>query len=97
MSHVPYFNTSIQISVHVLCEVHSLQAVMVHTNETMRLRYFVDLLMANSRPVMLVGNAGCGKTVLINDKLNSFNKEEMLVTMLPLNYYTSSLMLQQVL
>ncbi len=69
---------------------------MVHTNETMRLRYFVDLLMANRRPVMLVGNAGCGKTVLINDKLNSFDKEETLVTMLPLNYYTSSLMLQQV-
>ena len=68
----------------------------MHTNETMRLRYFVDLLMANRRPVMLVGNAGCGKTVLINDKLNALNKDETLVTMLPLNYYTTSLMLQQV-
>ncbi len=46
-----------------------LQAVMVPTTETVRFRYFVDLLMGNQRPVMLVGNAGCGKTVLVTDKL----------------------------
>ena len=68
----------------------------MHTSETVRLRYFIDLLMANRRPVMLVGNAGCGKTVLINDKLNGLNQDENLVTVLPLNYYTTSLMLQQV-
>ena len=65
------------------------------TPETVRLRYFLDLLMAKRRPVMLVGNAGCGKTVLINDKLNALG-EETLVTTIPLNYYTNSLMLQQV-
>lgn len=43
--------------------------MLVHTNETVRFRYFLDLLMENRRPVMLVSNAGCGKTVLINDKL----------------------------
>jgi len=47
------------------------QAMLVHTSETMRFRYFIDLLMEHRRPVMLVGNAGCGKTVLINDKLSS--------------------------
>ena len=51
--------------------VYLTQAVLVHTAETVRFRYFVDLLMENRRPVMLVGNAGCGKTVLINDKLSS--------------------------
>ena len=50
---------------------HVLQAMLVHTAETVRFRYFIDLLMENRRPVMLVGNAGCGKTVLINDKLSS--------------------------
>jgi dynein heavy chain len=44
---------------------------MVHTSETMRYRYFLDLLMARSRPVMLVGAAGSGKTVLLQDKLSS--------------------------
>ena len=52
--------------------------------------------MANRRPVMLVGNAGSGKTVLINNKLSSLDGDETLVTTIPLNYYTNSLMLQQV-
>ena len=45
------------------------QAVLVHSSETVRFRYFVDLLMEHRRPVMLVGSAGSGKTILINDKL----------------------------
>ena len=70
--------------------------MLVHTLETVRYRYFLDLLITNGRPVMLVGNAGCGKTVLINDKLNSLD-ENMMVTMIPFNYYTTSLMLQHVM
>ena len=66
------------------------------TPETVCFRYFLDLLMANRRPVMLVGNAGSGKTVLINNKLASLDGDETLVTTIPLNYYTNSLMLQQV-
>ena len=73
-----------------------LQAVLVHTAETVRLRYFMDLLMANRRPLMLVGGAGCGKTVLVNDKLNSM-REECLVTTIPFNHYTTSMMLQGVM
>ena len=45
---------------------------------------------------MLVGGAGCGKTVLVNDKLLSLG-DNMMVTMIPFNYYTTSLMLQQVM
>lgn len=45
------------------------QAVLVPTAETVRIRYFLDLLMKNKHPVMLVGSAGCGKTVLVNEKL----------------------------
>ena len=44
--------------------------MLVHTSETVRFRYFVDLLMEHRRPVMLVGSAGSGKTILINDKLS---------------------------
>ena len=73
-----------------------LQAVLVHTAETVRLRYFMNLLMANRRPLMLVGGAGCGKTVLVNDKLNSM-REECLVTTIPFNHYTTSMMLQGVM
>lgn len=45
---------------------------------------------------MLVGGAGTGKTVLINDRLNSLS-EDYIVTNVPFNFYTTSEMLQQVL
>lgn len=45
---------------------------------------------------MLVGNAGTGKTVLMQDKLNSLT-EEFLVANVPFNFYTTSDMLQRIL
>ncbi|KAI8492612.1 Dynein heavy chain 9, axonemal [Branchiostoma belcheri] len=73
-----------------------LQAVLVHTAETTRIRYFMDMLMVNRRPVMLVGNAGLGKSVLVGDKLNSLS-EDYMVANVPFNFYTTSAMLQTVL
>ena len=70
--------------------------MLVHTSETVRLRYFLDPLLANGRPVMLVGGAGCGKTVLVNEKLSSM-REDYLITTIPFNHYTTSLMLQGVM
>ncbi|NXP09467.1 DYH17 protein, partial [Thinocorus orbignyianus] len=74
-----------------------LQASMVHTAETIRLRYFMDLLMEKQRPVMLVGNAGTGKSVLMRDKLEALSTDEYLVQSVPFNFYTTSDMLQAVL
>ena len=73
------------------------QAVLVHTAETTRVRFFMDLLMENRRPVMLVGNAGTGKTVLVGDKFASMDPDLFMITNVPFNYYTTSLMLQGVL
>lgn len=42
---------------------------------------------------MLVGNAGVGKTALVRNKLDCL-PESYMTTKVPLNYYTSSLMLQ---
>ncbi|XP_055971730.1 dynein axonemal heavy chain 17 [Sorex fumeus] len=74
-----------------------LQASLVHTTETIRIRYFMDLLMEKAWPVMLVGNAGTGKSVLMGDKLSSLNPDEYLVQAVPFNFYTTSAMLQGVL
>lgn len=70
------------------------QASLVHTTETIRIRYFMDLLMAKSWPVMLVGNAGTGKSVLMGDKLESLSTDDYLVQAVPFNFYTTSAMLQ---
>ncbi|NXK40473.1 DYH17 protein, partial [Piprites chloris] len=74
-----------------------LQAAMVHTTETIRLRYFLDLLIEKQQPVMLVGNAGTGKSVLMWDKLEALGTDEYLLQSVPLNFYTTSAMLQAVL
>lgn len=73
-----------------------LQAALVHTAETTRIRFFLDLLTAKRRPVMLVGAAGTGKTVLIGDKLSNIS-EDYMVANVPFNFYTTSEMLQSVL
>ncbi|KAM3873375.1 dynein axonemal heavy chain 11 [Diretmus argenteus] len=73
-----------------------LQSVLVHTAETMRLTYFMDLLLERGQPMMLVGNAGVGKTALIRNKLDCL-PESYMTTKVPFNYYTTSLMLQMVL
>lgn len=71
-----------------------LQASMVHTTETIRIRYFMDLLMAKKWPVMLVGNAGTGKSVMMVDKLETLNMDDYIVQSVPFNFYTTSAMLQ---
>lgn len=48
-----------------------LQATLVHTPETTRIKYFLDSFVRNSKPIMLVGFAGVGKTVLVQEKLKS--------------------------
>uniref|UniRef100_A0A672ZPD5 Dynein, axonemal, heavy chain 11 n=1 Tax=Sphaeramia orbicularis TaxID=375764 RepID=A0A672ZPD5_9TELE len=73
-----------------------LQAVLVHTAETVRLRYFMDLLLERRQPVMLVGNAGVGKSALVRNKLDCL-PESYMTTKVPFNYYTTSLMLQMIL
>ncbi|XP_059180294.1 dynein axonemal heavy chain 9-like [Centropristis striata] len=74
-----------------------LQACVVHTTETIRVRYFMDRLLEHRRPVMLVGNAGTGKSVLVGDKLGLLDAEKYLIKNVPFNYYTTSAMLQAVL
>lgn len=49
----------------------------------------MDLLMAKRTPVMLIGGAGSGKSVIVADKLTSL-PESYSVANLPFNYYTTS-------
>lgn len=74
--------------------VFHVQACLVHTTETIRVRYFMDRLLEHRRPVMLVGNAGTGKSVLVGDKLGSLDQEKYMIKNVPFNYYTTSAMLQ---
>lgn len=56
----------------------------------------MDILMAQRRPVMLVGTAGSGKSVIVIDKLEAL-PDNYQITNVALNFYTTSEMLQRVL
>ena len=90
-------NTELTSNFKIVTSLSCSQAVLVHTQETIRVRYFMDLLMENRRPIMLVGSAGTGKTVLVGDKFAAMDPDNMMVTNVPFNYYTTSAMLQAVL
>lgn len=45
---------------------------------------------------MLVGGAGCGKTVLVNDILATM-RDKYIISTIPFNHYTTSLVLQGVM
>ncbi|XP_058455827.1 dynein beta chain, ciliary-like isoform X2 [Malaya genurostris] len=73
-----------------------LQSILVPTAETTRLRWFMDILIEAKHPVMLIGGAGSGKSVIVADKLNNLSYNYA-VTNVPFNFYTTSEMLQRVL
>lgn len=55
----------------------------------MRLRFFMDLLIKKRVPIMLVGGAGSGKSVIMADKLASLS-DNYNIANVPFNFYTTS-------
>lgn len=53
--------------------------------------------MEKRLPVMLVGGAGSGKSVIVSNMLGSLSTENYEITNVPFNFYTTSEMLQKVL
>ena len=52
-----------------------LQACLVHNAETIRVKYFIDMLVECKFPLMLIGLAGSGKTLMLNDALGHLDEE----------------------
>lgn len=72
----------------------NLQSTLVPTATNVCLRWFLDTLIDSTLPIMFVGSTGSGKTVTINDKLTNLS-DSYVVAHIPLNYYTTSEMLQK--
>lgn len=56
----------------------------------------MDMLLSVKVPIMLIGSAGTGKSVIVNDKLSSLS-DNYLICNVPFNFYTTSDMLQRIL
>ena len=73
-----------------------LQACLVHNSETIRIKFFLDILVKVRFPCMLIGAAGCGKTLLMSEILNQLG-DEYNITTVPFNFYYSAEMTQRIL
>ena len=78
---------------HAPEDAYLVTKVFVPTVDTVSLSFVVDLLVARQKPVLLVGTAGTGKTVTVNNYLHSMG-ENMLYCNINLNYYTDAKSLQ---
>lgn len=58
---------------------------MIQTNETIRLSFWLEALVKNGVSVMFVGLAGTGKSVIITNRLDKFNKDNFLISTNSLN------------
>lgn len=56
----------------------------------------MDVLLQNKHPIMLIGLAGSGKSVIVADKMNAL-PDRFMVTNIAFNFYTTSQMLQDIL
>ena len=73
-----------------------LQASLVHNSETIRIKFFLDILVKVKFPCMLIGAAGSGKTLLMNEILNQMG-DEYNIANVPFNFYYSAENTQRIL
>lgn len=74
-----------------------LAAALVPTAETVRLRFWMDLLINSNVPVLLAGYPGTGKTALMLNALKALPEEDWQVAQTAFNHYTIHHMIQGVL
>ncbi len=55
------------------------------------------MLVKLGKPVMVVGGAGTGKSVLLQDMFSHLSSDVYMVKNISFNFYTTSLMLQDIL
>ncbi|KAL3909005.1 MAG: hypothetical protein SGPRY_009579 [Prymnesium sp.] len=62
--------------------------IMVPTLDTTRIMYLSDMMLQLKKPVMLVGNAGSAKTVILNSLLRSLDDEKWMFYNISFNSFT---------
>jgi dynein heavy chain len=68
--------------------------VTVPTPETASTSHWMEMLVAQGNPIMLVGNAGCGKTALVNGLLSQQDPTVRMSATVAFNFYTNANLLQ---
>ena len=71
--------------------------ITVPTPETVSNSYFIEAFIRISKPVLLIGNAGCGKTQLCKGILSKLDPEQFCNMIINFNFYTDSSLLQVIM
>ena len=71
--------------------------ITVPTPETVSNSYFIEAFIRIGRPVLLIGNAGCGKTQLCKGILSKLDPEQFCNMIINFNFYTDSSLLQVIM
>lgn len=74
-----------------------LDSVFVPTAETVSMMHVKTALLRVHQPVLVIGQAGCGKTQLCKAALASLDPEVFVHSNANFNFYTDSALLQQLL
>ncbi|KAK0146252.1 Dynein heavy chain 17, axonemal [Merluccius polli] len=94
---LPKFVLHPELQLQVSYFRRTFKTTLVHTTETIRLCYFMNMLIAQKRPIMLVGNTATGKSVLMAEMLGTLPTDQYMIQSIPFNYCTTSAMLQAIL
>ena len=73
-----------------------LQACLVHNGETIRMKFFLEIFIHSGSAMMLIGLAGSGKTLMLNEKLAEIG-EDTIIENVPFNFYYSAELTQKIL
>lgn len=74
-----------------------MNSITVPTPETVSNSYFIEALIKIGKPVLLIGNAGCGKTQLCKGILGKQDSEQFCNMVINFNFYTDSSSLQVIM
>lgn len=93
---VPWRDMVLQeLSVYSADPATPLGRVFVPQLTSCRVTYFMDMLLRSGCPTLVVGPAGCGKTVAIQSKLDEFKDERYMSIEINLNYFSDSKLVQE--
>ena len=91
----PFKNSSWFYTVEYDSTETNMQSVTVPTPETASIAHWIEKLVLNSKPTMLVGPAGCGKTQMVRGLVSKFKPEERQVGTINFNFFTNAQLLQK--
>ncbi|XP_053376707.1 dynein axonemal heavy chain 3-like [Mercenaria mercenaria] len=77
--------------------IESINELIINTMETERQKYFLERLLLNDKPLLLVGPTGTGKSAITNNYLSSLPKDKYIINNVNFSAQTSANQTQDII